>query len=199
MEFEEIAPCIIVYKNVINNYEGLVSEIEDLAMSEPVFFWKAAGSYSNGESVIEIDHRDTDQIYLPYPWQEINTLERNTLSKSSLLTLKLHESFSTCESHYKSKFNAVTLKHEGYAILRYGVGQKFNSHVDDHPDFTRRVSTVYYANDAYEGGEISFKNFGISYKPKANEMLVFPSNYVYMHSVNPVISGTRYAIVSWLN
>jgi predicted 2-oxoglutarate/Fe(II)-dependent dioxygenase YbiX len=52
-------------------------------------------------------------------------------------------------------------------------------------------------NDNYTGGEISFPRFGITYKPKANELLMFPSNYVYNHSVAEVTAGNRYAVVTW--
>jgi predicted 2-oxoglutarate/Fe(II)-dependent dioxygenase YbiX len=60
------------------------------------------------------------------------------------------------------------------------------------------MSTVYYFNDDYTGGEVIFPRFDIKYKPVANELLVFPSTYVYNHSVVPVVEGTRYAVVSWL-
>jgi predicted 2-oxoglutarate/Fe(II)-dependent dioxygenase YbiX len=60
------------------------------------------------------------------------------------------------------------------------------------------MSWVYYINDDYTGGEISFPRFNLTYKPVANEFIVFPSNYIYNHSVLPVIEGTRYAVVSWL-
>jgi predicted 2-oxoglutarate/Fe(II)-dependent dioxygenase YbiX len=53
-------------------------------------------------------------------------------------------------------------------------------------------------NDNYSGGEINFPRFGISYKPAANEILMFPSTYVYNHSVSEVTEGTRYAVVSWM-
>jgi Rps23 Pro-64 3,4-dihydroxylase Tpa1-like proline 4-hydroxylase len=53
-------------------------------------------------------------------------------------------------------------------------------------------------NDNYIGGEIKFPRFNVTHKPKANELLIFPSGYTYNHSVLPVESGTRYAIVGWL-
>jgi predicted 2-oxoglutarate/Fe(II)-dependent dioxygenase YbiX len=55
----------------------------------------------------------------------------------------------------------------------------------------------FYLNDDYEGGEIEFPRFGLQVKPEPNQMIMFPSNYVYNHVVNPVTSGTRYAIVAW--
>jgi len=88
--------------------------------------------------------------------------------------------------------------HDTYGILKYGKGQQFTNHIDDHPSYHRRVSTVYYLNENYTGGEINFPRFGITFKPKANQMIVFPSTYVYNHSVSPVIEGERYAVVSWM-
>jgi predicted 2-oxoglutarate/Fe(II)-dependent dioxygenase YbiX len=55
----------------------------------------------------------------------------------------------------------------------------------------------FYLNDEYEGGEIEFSRFGLNVKPKANQAIFFPSNYVYNHTVHPVTSGTRYAVVGW--
>jgi predicted 2-oxoglutarate/Fe(II)-dependent dioxygenase YbiX len=97
-----------------------------------------------------------------------------------------------------SSFGIYFSNHDDYQILKYGKGQKFTNHIDDHPSYHRRVSSIYYINDDYEGGEINFPRFNISYKPKANEMIIFPSTYVYNHSVSEVLSGTRYAVVSWI-
>lgn len=82
--------------------------------------------------------------------------------------------------------------------LKIWSGTKFVNHIDDHQDYHRRVSTVYYLNENYTGGEINFPRFDIVFKPKANQMIVFPSTYVYNHSVSPVIEGERYAVVSWM-
>jgi Rps23 Pro-64 3,4-dihydroxylase Tpa1-like proline 4-hydroxylase len=199
IQFEELAPGILVYKNVINDFETLIPAINNIEASDKNMSWNAAPSYTNGKSEVLVDHRDTDQIYVPF-FEDIQLVTKfSSTSEIVKMSIRLSNSFKTYEDHYTQRFWAVTKRHEGYSILRYGTGQKFNAHVDDHPDFTRRVSTVYYLNEDYTGGEISFNNFGVTYKPKANEMIIFPSSYVYSHAVSPIISGTRYAIVSWLN
>ena len=106
--------------------------------------------------------------------------------------------FGPLESDYKTNYQVETSTHEDYSILKYGVGQKYVNHIDDHKNSHRRMSWVYYVNDDYIGGEISFPRFNLTYKPLANELIIFPSTYVYNHSVLPVIEGTRYAVVSWL-
>jgi len=102
------------------------------------------------------------------------------------------------EINYQNSYGIGCSWHDSYQILKYGVGQKFTNHIDDHPDYHRRVSTLYYLNDNYSGGELNFPRFNLSFKPKANQMVIFPSTYVYNHSVSPVTEGERYAVVSWL-
>jgi predicted 2-oxoglutarate/Fe(II)-dependent dioxygenase YbiX len=103
------------------------------------------------------------------------------------------------EKDYLNMYGISFNDHEQYSLLKYGEGQKFINHIDDYKEGPRRISLVYYINDDYVGGEIKFPRFGITYKPKANDLIIFPSTYVYNHSVNPVISGTRYAVASWIN
>jgi predicted 2-oxoglutarate/Fe(II)-dependent dioxygenase YbiX len=50
-------------------------------------------------------------------------------------------------------------------------------------------------NDEYEDGELLM--WGEPFELKAGDILVFPSTFLYPHSVNAVKSGTRYSFVSW--
>lgn len=58
------------------------------------------------------------------------------------------------------------------------------------------VSATVYLNDDYEGGGISFLNeFGntiINYKPKAGDMLIFPSGKPFFHAALPSSGGNKY-------
>ena len=36
------------------------------------------------------------------------------------------------------------------------------------------------------------------YQPKKGDLILFPSTYVYNHSVSPIIEGEKYCVVSWL-
>jgi len=196
MQKEELAPGIVVYKNVISEEIDLVSEIES-SVSAGAVAWTPAYVKSSGDSELDTTKRDTLTIgvaYMDNP--EISLADPTTAFNTSLSKL-FYDSFSVVESDYKNAFGIGTSWHDSYGILKYGVGQKFTNHIDDHPDYHRRVSFVYYMNDDYSGGEINFPRFDISYKPLKNEMIVFPSTYVYNHSVNEVTDGTRYAVVSW--
>jgi predicted 2-oxoglutarate/Fe(II)-dependent dioxygenase YbiX len=54
-----------------------------------------------------------------------------------------------------------------------------------------------YLNDDYEGGEITFRNSKITFKPKPGSVLFFPSNFLYVHEVAPITKGPRYALPNW--
>jgi predicted 2-oxoglutarate/Fe(II)-dependent dioxygenase YbiX len=58
---------------------------------------------------------------------------------------------------------------------------------------------VGYVNDDYEGGEIFFRIQGVKVKPKAGDLFIFPSNFMYPHQAMPVQSGTKYSIVTMLD
>ena len=59
------------------------------------------------------------------------------------------KSFDPIEKDYMSTYGIKADWHDQYGILKYGKGQKFTNHIDDHKDYHRRVSTVYYLNDNY--------------------------------------------------
>ena len=84
-----------------------------------------------------------------------------------------------------------------WIIMRYEKGSFFKNHKDDGPMFDRTVSVIVYLNDDFVGGEIEFPGFNLLHKPKAGDVLFFPSSYAYNHNIKEVTEGTRYAIVNW--
>tara|TARA_R110000744_G_scaffold4641_1_gene16701 strand:+ start:719 stop:1303 length:585 start_codon:yes stop_codon:yes gene_type:complete len=86
-------------------------------------------------------------------------------------------------------------------ILKYDVGGHYKFHVDNAVSIPRTYSCIFFLNDDYEGGELLFKFPGeiLEYKinKQKNSVLVWPSNFLYPHSVTPVTKGERYSVVSW--
>ena len=167
---KEIAAGIMVYSNVLPNSEDLYKKIKK-EMINPK--WKTS----------------------KWSYAEAKDLEKSIELKLNKLFFK---HFDPIEKNYKNFYNLGTDWHEVYAIMKYGVGEEFINHVDDSRVYHTRVSAVYYINDDYKGGEINFPRFNITFKPKANQMILFPSTYVYNHSVSPIIEGEKYCVVSWL-
>ena len=195
---EEIAPGIIVYSNVIPDSQTLYTDLEE-GMVAAGFQWNVATVKESSDPTVNIKTRDTSTFGVSYKGEIQNILTANA-SETFLINVNnmFFENFNPVEKDYMAIYGIGSEWHDSYGILKYGTGQQFTNHIDDHPSYHRRISTVYYLNDNYTGGEINFPRFGITFKPKANQMIVFPSTYVYNHSVSPVIEGERYAVVSWL-
>jgi hypothetical protein len=63
--------------------------------------------------------------------------------------------------------------------------------------YTYNVSVLMYPNDKYTGGEITFPDYDLVLKPKPGDMIMFPGNNAYKHTVQKVESGFRYTMPSW--
>jgi len=199
MKKEEIAPGIVVYSDVIPGRLNLHKDIED-GMKLAGFEWnQAAVKESADDPMINKKTRDTSTFGLEYKGEIVENIGSDIRSSfMTNLSNLFYEHFDPIEKDYMANYGIFSTWHDTYGILKYGKGQQFTNHIDDHPDYHRRVSTVYYLNEDYTGGEINFPRFDVTFKPKANQMIVFPSTFVYNHSVSPVIEGERYAVVSWL-
>lgn len=83
-------------------------------------------------------------------------------------------------------------------ILKYVKDGHLPPH-QDHGVSSRALSVLVYLNDNYEGGEISFPISNVTLKPKAGSVMLFPSNFLYIHTIANMKSGVRYAIPAWMH
>ena len=181
MESKELALGIRLYSNVELPCKDTILGLDfDGANRESVIV--------NDEFRANYDSRITLSIDVPY-----------TNKDNNQFTDIFRQTFDLVEQDYMSIYGISLKSHNPYKILKYDVGGKFDTHMDDGGGNFRRVSTVYYLNDNYEGGEIEFPRFNVKYKPKENDMIIFPSTYTYNHAVSTITSGERYCIISWLN
>ena len=59
------------------------------------------------------------------------------------------------------------------------------------------LSCLGLLNDDYEGGEfVMFDDEVIPFEQ--GDLLIFPSNFMYPHKVEPITKGTRYSYISWV-
>lgn len=98
---------------------------------------------------------------------------------------------------YCAEYDVELWDYERSRAMIYDPGCFFDAHKDDTLQVYRRVSTVFYINDDYEGGEISFPFLNITIKPKANQFLIFPSAYLFVHKIDEVKKSRRLAIVGF--
>lgn len=87
-------------------------------------------------------------------------------------------------------------------LLRYGEKDHFIKHIDAGSSNHRSLSFILMLNDDYEGGQLEIfsprgENINIKIPGKANRLIMFPSNFMYPHTVHPITKGERFTVVAW--
>jgi len=102
---------------------------------------------------------------------------------------------------YTSEFPQVSISQNagGYFFLKYYSEGYYRQHVDT---FTiqpkRTLSIILLLNDDFEGGDILFFNQTHRVHLQKNQILVFPSCFLFPHEVETITKGIRYSIVTWV-
>jgi hypothetical protein len=97
------------------------------------------------------------------------------------------------EYDYKHIFDIEILKYENTGFYTW--------HTDHFAAIPRTMSCILLLNNDYEGGNLCFRNpdgsgeWEVEVKP--NRMIIWPSNFLYPHTVKPVTKGKRYSVVAW--
>ena len=132
----------------------------------------------------------------------INISTDNVLQENFDVRKKIDEDFYLCASNaineYRKLFPEVASEIDtGYDLLRYNQGQFYVQHTDSFKQQQRSVSCSFLLNDDYEGGEFAFFDREIVIRGGKGSIVMFPSNFMFPHEIMPVISGTRYSIITW--
>ena len=139
------------------------------------------------------------QKFFPKP-EDVNP--NDYYSKELLEVSKsLYDALDAATYHYSNfiyPFAGKNIKSREYSVhlLKYETGGYLPAH-QDHGVSSRVLSTVMYLNDNYVGGEMVFPNSKVTIKPEPGSIVFFPSNFLYIHEVRPIISGTRYSMPHW--
>ena len=83
-------------------------------------------------------------------------------------------------------------------LVRYEPGDFFVSHVDAGTGQKRTVSAIALLPSAFTGGELCFFDQQDPFPLRPGDVVLFPSNFLFPHAVQPVISGTRHSVVTWM-
>jgi predicted 2-oxoglutarate/Fe(II)-dependent dioxygenase YbiX len=86
--------------------------------------------------------------------------------------------------------------------LKYTEGGHYVFHIDDCFGMQRILSIIYMLNNDYEGGKLSFRNLDgtgqFDVDVAANRLIIWPSNFLFPHCVQPITKGKRFSIVGWV-
>ncbi len=169
---------------------------------------------------IELLDKKTTEQNKPTIWQPWKDGEMNTFCYQKQLVgpdkIQEFHLFPECEIYLYNIINSITDKakevycdkytyaksnlkgREQPNVLKYFPGGFLPLH-QDHGVSSRALTILVYLNDDYEGGEISLPFCDVTIKPKAGSVLLFPSNFIYAHTVAEMKSGVRYAIPAWFH
>jgi hypothetical protein len=136
-----------------------------------------------------------------------HALQLSNLSNSISITHwfnLLHSYFNKNLKQYKFDANIIDYGYKeifDIEILKYENTGFYTWHVDHYATIPRTMSCILLLNNDYEGGNLCFRNpdgsgeWEVEVKP--NRMIIWPSNFLYPHTVKPVTKGKRYSVVAW--
>ena len=149
-------------------------------------------SIVGGNLKINKEIRDVDEIAVSEP----TTIEKNSVVRKTIddeLFVCANAVLTKYTANYKDFTKIHTEKDEGYVLLRYKAAQFYAEHTDaaSYLPFRRVLSCSFAINDDYEGGEWSFFGGAHTQRLNAGDAILFPSDFLFPHSIRPVTSGIR--------
>lgn len=191
------AGCIEIFENIFSRETSkkIIDEIEK--SSSDIFCTLEFGPAfigNNGEHGKDFRSNLVMEIY-----QHGNVSGETCQCKINEIEQYIREIYVTCVRFYQEKYDVLVEWDEGFQVLKYGPGKEYKPHSDAGPGSQRVVSGIIYLNPwEYEGGGTFFLNYGINIKTEGPSIVLFPSNYAYTHRAKAVLSGTKYALVTWM-
>jgi hypothetical protein len=188
---EELFPGLWLYRDVLKPEINAVERIEKtIKDSQGLYNWKEA-TVGYREKVPEYrDCYDFKLNKMDYPGKDEYMLQFDDLWQ------ELYDAQKVALDDYCRYYNIEMKYWEAMNFIKYGPGQHFAEHSDHGWSYIATVSMVGYFNDDYEGGGLSFGKLGIEVQPKAGDLFIFPSTFLFSHRALPVLSGEKYSLVT---
>lgn len=205
---ENIYPGIIVYRDVFKKEYNLAERLEKvLEKQENKKHWNLA---QTGFDTLNTDYRDAWDFKIKendggsLMYGNGNHVQPEDLTEDEIELRQIWRDSKNVQlsavADYMKMFQIPPLNYwESFNFIKYAKNQHFNVHSDHGYSYVCVLSSVGYINDDYEGGELFFDKLGLKIKPKAGDLYLFPSSYIYSHAAMPVKTGTKYAIVTMLD
>lgn len=194
--FENLGNGIFVYRDVLPKSLDIINRLEsNLATDNERYSWQPAYV---GYMQTMPDYRDC----VDFKFKKTDIQDDPSQESLNLQALwqDCYDRQKPAVDHYRRFFNIGDLRYwEAMNFIKYNKGQHFQYHHDHGFSYNCTVSLVAYVNDDYEEGGLHFQLQDLLVKPKAGDLYIFPSNYMYSHRAMPVKSGTKYSIVTMLD
>lgn len=181
------AEKIFYYRGAIADSSALVADIEasdaSITDHDVIEKWHKWVSSAEGDDYVFGDRKLTRE-------HKLETSSNNVAS----IYRTLKSALTKAGMDYASQLGIEYVEPNAISISKYRVGASMGPHVDYYgePDIQPLMSAIIYLNDDYEGGELYFPEQGVTIKPEAGSVVVFPSVEPFYHEPLPVTSGTKY-------
>lgn len=191
---DNLALGLNVYRNVFSEADSkrYIDILESNLSGDKKYKWSEA-KVTNSDTPIK---KARDCVDFKYKQENLGPRDEHN---AELLDLhqEIYDKLKYCIDDYARYWGINVVYYEAFNFVKYeGAGSHFNIHADHGPAYNATVSAVIYINDDYEGGDLKFPRLdNLVYKPKAGDIAVFPSNYIYEHASLPMQSGTKYCVV----
>jgi hypothetical protein len=185
---------INVYSGAITREQGqkYIQTLESKLSGQGRYRWNGAKVTTSDE--VTVDARNALDF-------KMNSTAFGPRNESNAELYDMHEEIfqavKKCVDDYGNYWGVGICSYEAFNFVKYdGPGTHFKIHADHGPTYVCTVSVLVYLNDEFEGGETYFPRMDdLAIKPKAGDIAVFPSTYIYEHASQDMISGVKYAVV----
>ena len=169
---EIVSEGIAVFKNVFLRSE----EVIDMAEESPNWRQGTAG-------------QGTDP--------KVRITDMHDLDKDTELHGEILQTFVDGINDYSEKYKHCKIQGgEHLRIGRYGIGGHYSPHADAGAS-ERTLSGLLYLNSDFKGGELNFPHQDLTITPEEGMLVLFPSNYIYVHQSMPLTEGKKWVCVTW--
>lgn len=202
IQYKTIYPKIDVYSNLIPDIKELIETMKESERSSNGKYylrqweqWSIFGKYSQQKhedseprefgEMYDKEKKLSDSVYQAY-----NIAINDYIRRNEIVLPESAHLMSSSFSKYKKDLDVL----ENNLSMNYHTD--FKNEEKDFPGPKFFLTCTTYINDDYDGGEIEFfiDNKFISHKPKAGDILVFPSTPPYFHGVKTITNGEKFFV-----
>lgn len=185
------------------NGKEMIVELENFMTQEEIEFLEKAAKSLTIWDVTESHVNENGTVVYDSDYWKDRVATENSLKKNNPEIVPVIKGLFKRLKPIVESFYEVEVVPTGTAIVKWLPGQFQNPHADkelhegddaglpnDFPNYD--LSSLFYLNDDYEGGELYFPLQGVQFKPKKGAAYFFPGDKNYIHGVTEIKSGLRF-------
>lgn len=192
MKHHSPAVCISVYEDVFteeNSNQFMTALENEISGGWSELSWENSGVGGEGKVT---SHRTSLSCSLvplmkPYPPTDLSRIFDDAIRKKVEYVVE----------DYRHSNMLPSGIHEPYSLLKYTTGAEYHAHYDHYRDNARVFSMVATILEPEEGGYLEFPFFNTTVTPRIGTVVLFPSNFPYVHIAHPVERGLKCSMVTW--